>query len=199
MNPSIYQRKIIDAIRQSILLIDPQYRIVDVNRAAWVSMQMSYDQIIGRACFRVSHGASKPCWHQGLVCPVRTALENGRQISVIHRHHREGRDIFEEIVASPIFDAAGRVEYVVEELRDVTDLIHLKEIREYLEKEIRTLHGILPICSSCKKIRNDQGYWQQVEDYFQQHSQTEFSHGYCPECAERVMQEIYERRHRQNQ
>jgi hypothetical protein len=89
------------------------------------------------------------------------------------------------------------VAYVVEELRDVTDLIHLKEIRDHLEKEIRTLHGILPICSSCKKIRNDQGYWQRVEVYFQQHSQAEFTHGYCPECAEHVLQEIRDRRKRQ--
>ena len=83
-----------------------------------------------------------------------------------------------------------------EELRDVTDLIHLKEIRDHLEKEIRSLHGILPICSLCKKIRDDQGDWQQLEVYFQQHSQAEFTHGYCPECAERVLQEIRDRRGR---
>jgi PAS domain S-box-containing protein len=198
MDPSVYRLKVFDVMRQPVLLIDPHYTIVDVNSAACAFMDMARDKIIGRACFRVSHGVAGPCWHEGLFCPVHTTLESGKQTTVIHKHHREGRVIFEEIVASPIFDEAGRVEYVVEELRNVTDLIRLKEIREYLEKEIRTLHEILPICSSCKKIRNDQGFWQQVEVYFQQHSQAEFTHGYCPECAERVLQEIRDRRNRQD-
>lgn len=42
---------------------------------------------------------------------------------------------------------------------------------------------MLPICASCKRIRDDQGYWQQIESYITAHSETEFSHGVCPECA----------------
>ena len=49
--------------------------------------------------------------------------------------------------------------------------------------EVRTLRGILPICSFCKKIRDDEGYWRQVEDYIRERSDAEFSHGLCPECA----------------
>lgn len=49
-------------------------------------------------------------------------------------------------------------------------------------KHIKTLQGILPICSFCKKIRNDKGYWDQVEAYVGKHSQAQFSHGVCPEC-----------------
>ncbi|GAB6908684.1 hypothetical protein JCM12296A_45240 [Desulfosarcina cetonica] len=47
---------------------------------------------------------------------------------------------------------------------------------------VKTLQGIIPICSFCKKIRNDKGYWDQVEEYIGNHSQAEFSHGICPEC-----------------
>ncbi len=47
---------------------------------------------------------------------------------------------------------------------------------------IRTLQGILPICSFCKKIRDDKGYWRQVEVYLMEHSEADFSHGICPEC-----------------
>lgn len=47
---------------------------------------------------------------------------------------------------------------------------------------VKTLQGIIPICSFCKKIRNDKGYWDQVEEYIRKHSQAEFSHGICPEC-----------------
>jgi len=48
---------------------------------------------------------------------------------------------------------------------------------------IKTLRGIVPICSHCKKIRDDKGYWNQVEVYVQKHSEADFSHSICPECA----------------
>ena len=51
--------------------------------------------------------------------------------------------------------------------------------------EIKTLKGIVPICAHCKKIRDDKGYWSQVEEYVQKHSAAEFSHGICPECAKK--------------
>ena len=60
----------------------------------------------------------------------------------------------------------------------------VKELQEALD-QIETLEGILPICMYCKKIRNDQNYWQQVESYISQHSQAEFTHGLCPECFEK--------------
>jgi YesN/AraC family two-component response regulator len=52
--------------------------------------------------------------------------------------------------------------------------------------EIRTLRGIIPICASCKKIRDDGGYWHQVEVYVRDHSEAQFSHGICPDCAEKL-------------
>jgi ABC-type amino acid transport substrate-binding protein len=58
---------------------------------------------------------------------------------------------------------------------------------------VKQLKGLLPICSSCKKIRDDQGYWQQVEEYVTQHSDAEFSHGICPQCMEMLYPETYKR------
>jgi sigma-B regulation protein RsbU (phosphoserine phosphatase) len=58
------------------------------------------------------------------------------------------------------------------------------ELRTALE-HIKTLQGIIPICSFCKKIRDDQGYWSQVEAYLSRHSDAQFSHGFCPECMGR--------------
>lgn len=52
--------------------------------------------------------------------------------------------------------------------------------------EVETLSGLLPICASCKKIRDDQGYWNQIEVYIQKHSRTQFSHGICPDCLEKL-------------
>ncbi len=51
---------------------------------------------------------------------------------------------------------------------------------------IKTLHGLIPICAECKKIRDDQGYWNQIEGYIKKHSEAEFTHSLCPECAERL-------------
>ena len=52
--------------------------------------------------------------------------------------------------------------------------------------QVRTLSGLLPICASCKRIRDDRGYWNQIEIYIKNHSQAEFSHGICPECSEKL-------------
>lgn len=62
--------------------------------------------------------------------------------------------------------------------------------RKQAELEIRTLRGIVPICSYCKKIRDDKGFWSQVEAYVSKHSYAEFSHGACPECFKKQLMEI---------
>ena len=64
------------------------------------------------------------------------------------------------------------------------------KLEEALSK-VKTLYGLLPICSLCKKIRDDQGYWNQIEDYVGKHCPAEFSHSICPECAKRHYPEFY--------
>jgi len=59
------------------------------------------------------------------------------------------------------------------------------ELQESLGK-IKTLRGLIPICANCKKIRNDQGYYGQVEEYVSQHTDAQFSHGICPTCAKEI-------------
>jgi hypothetical protein len=56
--------------------------------------------------------------------------------------------------------------------------------------EIKTLRGIIPICSHCKKIRNDDGMWQKIEKYFNEHSEAKFSHGVCPDCMNKYYPEV---------
>jgi len=63
------------------------------------------------------------------------------------------------------------------------------ELHEANEK-IKILKGFLPICSHCKKIRNDEGYWQQLEKYISEHSEAQFSHGICPICAKEHYSEL---------
>lgn len=67
------------------------------------------------------------------------------------------------------------------------------ELQEALAT-IKTLHGILPICSSCKKIRDDKGAWTQMEAYITEHTDAEFSHGICSECAQKLYPEYFKRK-----
>jgi hypothetical protein len=58
--------------------------------------------------------------------------------------------------------------------------------------QVKTLRGLLPICASCKKVRDDRGYWSQIETYIGHHSEAEFTHGICPECAKKLYPEYSE-------
>ena len=104
--------------------------------------------------------------------------------------------------------AAGGVDYVTkpfqpEELlarvqAHTTVYLLQKELRrknselEAALSQVKRLSGLLPICASCKKIRDDQGYWQDVAVYIQDHSEAELSHGLCADCAKRLYPELYE-------
>ena len=68
-------------------------------------------------------------------------------------------------------------------------LLQEKERLERALAEIKTLSGLIPICCNCKKIRDDQGYWQQVETYVKAHTGADFSHGICPNCMEKLYPE----------
>jgi PAS domain S-box-containing protein len=80
---------------------------------------------------------------------------------------------------------------------DITEHKRMEEERERLIKElqnavseIKTLGGMLPICGSCKKIRDDKGYWNQIENYIRDHSEADFSHSICPDCAKKLYPEL---------
>jgi hypothetical protein len=67
----------------------------------------------------------------------------------------------------------------------------IEELRDALSK-VKLLSGFLPICASCKKIRDDKGYWRQIEAYIRDHSEAEFSHGVCPECARKLYPDFFQ-------
>lgn len=81
-------------------------------------------------------------------------------------------------------------------IREITPRVLAQQEKERLIEElqealanIKKLQGLIPICSSCKKIRDDKGYWNQLEVYFQEHSDAMFSHSFCPECMEKLYPE----------
>jgi hypothetical protein len=64
------------------------------------------------------------------------------------------------------------------------------ELQKALEK-VKVLSGLLPICASCKDIRDDKGYWKQVEVYIRDHSEAEFTHSICPDCTKRLYPKLH--------
>ena len=152
-----------------------------------------------------------------IMMPEMDGIEACRQIKSVERL----RDIPIIMVTArteekDIEDAfsVGAMDYITKPLRGIELLVRSrsalslkKEIdrRKYREQEllnlnrelknsietIKTLRGLIPICANCKKIRDDKGYWNQIESYIQKHSEAEFSHGICPECARKLYPELY--------
>jgi len=95
--------------------------------------------------------------------------------------------------AFPIRDNAGKPYRIAGIAEDITARKKAEQEKENLVcelqvalEEVKILSGFLPICASCKKIRNDEGYWQQIESYLTQHSHAQFSHSLCPQCSRRL-------------
>jgi PAS domain S-box-containing protein len=109
--------------------------------------------------------------------------------------HKDGRIIPAEGNFCFLRDLEGHAVGILSIVRDIRERKQAEETREKLILELRDalskikkLSGMLPICATCKKIRDDKGYWNQIESYIKDNSEAEFSHGICPECAQRLYQ-----------
>ncbi|MHB8830100.1 MAG: PDC sensor domain-containing protein [Syntrophales bacterium] len=109
-------------------------------------------------------------------------------------HQRKRRKQAEREIVQYQNHLEETVEKRTQELSETNKELH--KTNDDLNKallEVKTLSGMLPICSYCKKIRDDKGYWNQLESYIHEHSDAQFSHGICPECAQKYYPEIYNR------
>jgi PAS domain S-box-containing protein len=99
----------------------------------------------------------------------------------LRRHDGQWRWIFDRGV--PFHDDEGRFAGYLGSCHDITARVEAEAaLRQAKKRELDQLRGLLSICSKCKKIRDDQGRWQPLETYISAHSQTDFSHGLCPQC-----------------
>ncbi len=106
---------------------------------------------------------------------------------------KDGGKVYVEVTTSFIRNDEGLLSGFRGISRDITKRKQVEEQRDKsildLKKalvEVKKLSGLLPICAHCKKIRDDQGYWNQIEGYIQAHSDATFSHGMCPECSDEL-------------
>lgn len=111
---------------------------------------------------------------------------------------KHGQSLWVYWTCNAIAGPEGSLDFVISTGIDMTQLRRAEEEREKLILElqqalasVKTLKGLLPICASCKKIRDDRGYWRMVEDYIREYSEVEFSHGICPPCAKMLYPQYY--------
>lgn len=128
---------------------------------------------------------------------------------IVGAEYRFRKNDKQEMVAlihsSPVVDN-GAVAGARLTITDITDRKKTEKERDKLISElknslaeVKVLKGIIPICATCKKVRDDRGYWNQVESYISNHSEAEFSHGLCPECMDKMYggQDWYKKRGRE--
>jgi two-component system cell cycle sensor histidine kinase/response regulator CckA len=172
--------------------------ILSWNKAAERIYGYTSEEIIGRSA-------------SILVPPARRAefdaafekIQRGEHISWFDtvRLRKDGTPVEVSVTLSPIAGPTGEIIGTSSIARDITErreeeAERLKLIEDLTDAlaQAKTLRSLLPICASCKKIRDDHGYWQKLEVYFQQHEHIDFSHGLCPECADRLYPEFAQHR-----
>lgn len=152
-------------------------------------MKMTCDQIVSRETMDKFYGymqlyMENPSESQNMELPI---IRKDREIVWIESTYRL------------IYDNAGVPVKLHTVSRDITERkkreeklkLLLSDLQKELE-EIKTLKGIVPICANCKKIRDDEGYWEQVESYLAKHTEAKFSHGICPDCMRQLYPEFCE-------
>lgn len=130
----------------------------------------------------------------GLEKAKEAVLKNGEYTCTVERKTPDGVRIIESRI-SGIFDSGALMGFA-NFSRDITHERAAKSEREELIKELQaalaevtTLSGLLPICSYCKKIRDDKGYWSRIETYISRHSTAEFTHSICPDCEKKALED----------
>jgi nitrogen fixation/metabolism regulation signal transduction histidine kinase len=183
-----FLRAVLDAIPSPVLIVDDDIRILDFNLAAAQLLGEAGSIVLKRRGGEALHcihsaetpggcGSAPACGDCAIRNSVREAYDGKRVCRKAHLLEiaAGGRniDVNMLVTTAPIQYKAERLVLLV--LEDVSELVSLRRI--------------VPMCAGCRKIRDDQEYWQQVELYFKRHLDIDVSHGICPECAARLYPE----------
>ena len=183
----VAREALVSEMCDAVFVLDDEDRILDLNPATEVLFRCSVADCIGRHISEAWQQDSE--FVEQLCGRVRSKMEI--------KFKRDGRIAYYDLSTSAFKDIQGHFSGRMIVLRDITQRKEAEkdkerligELREALSK-VKTLSGMLPICSSCKKIRDDEGYWHQVESYVKAHSEAEFTHGICPDCMHKLYPDV---------
>lgn len=180
---------LVESMSDGVLVLNIADCIVDINPAAQRLMALDISSSIGRHVETLL-----PEYVDFFKCSGDGS--GGGQKTIPGKHPLQ----YFDLRVIPLTDTGGGKQGRLIILRDISAEKQLEAKREELIiglqdalTQIKTLSGLLPICASCKKIRDDHGYWHQVEVYIREHSEVDFSHSICPECSEKLYPEFYEK------
>ena len=181
---------LVERMNDGVLVLDDAGCIVDVNPAALKLMRMERSSPIGRHL-----DALFPQWVEMLVRDDGDG-EKERQ----EKLERGDAVQYLDVRSIGLMDAREQEAGTLIIIRDVTVKKQLEEQREALVvdlqnalTQVKTLSGLIPICAHCKKIRDDSGYWHQIEAYVRDHSEADFSHSLCPDCCKVLYPELFDK------
>ena len=182
-----------DAISDFVSVHDQNMKFVRVNKALATYLGKDPEELLGRYCYEVMHNMNSP-WPN---CPHVKAIEKNEVVTEEIDDPHIGIPLL--VTCSPFLNDDGSLMGSVHIARDIFQQKKSENEREALIAQlqealsrVKQLSGIIPICASCKQIRDDKGYWSQVEAYIRDHSEAEFSHSICPICAKKLYPEGYE-------
>lgn len=180
---------LLNAIPDLMLRISREGTFLDFRGAKGSAQTLPTGGFLGKAV----HEVMPPHVADQMKAKIADTLETGAVNVFEYQIQKEDRLDYQE--ARIVLSWEDEVLAIV---RDITERKRAEQEREALIEELRnalaqvkTLSGLLPICAACKRIRDDNGYWRQIEAYIGEHSEAEFSHGICPECARRLYPEHY--------
>lgn len=197
----------------AIFAIDTEHRVIHWNKACEELTGILSGDVIGTCNhWKAFYDHQRPCLSDILVDGKTEAIQEyyhvyGSSVLIKGSLHAKGwypkvggSERYLIFDASPVFGQGGKLVAAIETLQDITELKKIEEERERLNiklqdalDKIKTLSGLIPICAGCKKIRDDKGYWNHLEEYLEEHSDASFSHGLCPECFKQYFQESQEK------
>ena len=198
-------RQLSRAVEQSpasIVITNPAGDIEYVNPKFIELTGYTLAEVLGKNPRVLKSGEKSPVAYRELWETITAGKEwNGE----FHNKKKSGELYWEIASISPIRDLTGRVTHYVAVKEDITARKQTEAERDQLIQDlenalanVKSLSGLLPICAGCKKIRDDKGYWSQVENYIQKHSEATFTHGYMPGLHQEVVSGPGERWSRQS-
>lgn len=139
-----YYRSLMYSLHEDILVIDRDYRIVDLNNTTLVTSGQSREEVIGQPCFVISHGYHEPCDNLGENCELKRVFETGEPRNCTHEHIRsDGSKAYVDILLSPLNDADGNVSHVIEAVRDISELyVTQNRLRELSSRQEAVLAAV---------------------------------------------------------